>query len=81
MHLWAKSGSPIVKRNIALSYESARQLIIPFRSPVARSEIIDYDLEFPLKVQLPLPISHISKFKPWELMVEDDLFEQNSDFA
>jgi len=81
MHLWAKSGSPRVKRNIASTYESARQLIIPFRSPVARSQRIGYDLESPLKIQLPLPISHISKFKPWELIAEDDLFEQNSDFA
>ena len=81
MHLWAKSGSPIVKQNIASSYESARQLIIPFRSPVARSERIGYELEAPLKIQLPLPISHVSKFRLWELIAEDDLFEQNSDIA
>jgi hypothetical protein len=64
----------MVKRNTASSYESARQLIIPFKSPVARSRRIDYYLESRLKIQLPLPISHISKFKPWELIAEDDLF-------
>jgi hypothetical protein len=40
-----------------------------------------YDLESPHKIKVPLPISHISKFKPWELIAGDDLFEQNSDFV